>query len=249
MKKLALAMAAVVAVAFFVAPVMADHETVVIGDKPKGKLLGKFNMIGHPKNVDVLPQSADDSNGRAVMIPLKNATGPDAIVCEGEEILYADDTVPTFTDQEPTGAKIHFVAGDSFDIIDRDATDPDGATIQVPTTIQGGEPVLAVSIWIAIHGKPNTCLDIDAYAFDGSYYFFAGSVDLNRKTGKASFIRANFLFDVYYCEVDAGSCVDGTTEELSVFNSVFQDYFWNILNNGARQVEVRLYPITAEPGV
>lgn len=211
--------------------------------KPTGKLLGGFNLIGHPKNVDVLPN--DESNGRAVMIPLKNARGPDSITCEAEETVLVDDTEPTYDDQEPTGAKIHFVAGDSFEIIDRDATDRDGAEIQVPTVMQDGEPVLSVGIWLRVLGKPNTCMDIDAYAYDydQSLYFFAGSVDLNRKTGKATWVRVDDLFDVYFCEVDTttGMCIDGTTEELSVFNNVFEDYFWNILNDGTRIVQARLY--------
>lgn len=38
------------------------------------------------------------------------------------------------------------------------------------------------------------------------------------------------------------ACIDGTDEELSVFNNVFEDYFWNILNDGTRLVQVRLYP-------
>ena len=210
---------------------------------PTGKLLGSFNMIGHPKNVDVLPN--DNSNGRAIMVPLKNARGADSIVCEADETVLVDDTEPTYTDQAPSGAKIHFVAGDSFDIIDRDATDRDGAEIQVPAATQNGEPVLSVGIWLRVLGKPNTCMDIDAYAYDldQSLYFFAGSVDLNRKTGKATWVKVNDLFDVYFCEVDPNTdlCIDGTTEELSVFNNVFEDYFWNILNDGARIVQARLY--------
>jgi hypothetical protein len=217
---------------------------------PQGKLLGKFNFIGHPKNVNVL--KSDTSNGRAIMIPLKNATGANAIVCEADETILTDDTAPNFTTVEPAGAKVSFVPGDSFAILDRDATDANGALIQVPTQTGDGEQVLAVSIWLRILGKPNTCLDIDAYAYDadnqgGSLWFWAGSVDLNRKTGKATAIRVNELFDVNFCQVDPvlNVCVDGTTQELSVFNDVFEGYAWYLLNNGARNVEARLYPLNA----
>jgi hypothetical protein len=55
-------------------------------------------------------------------------------------------------------------------------------------------------------------------------------------------LKVNDLFDVYFCEVDEfGNCIDGTTAELSVFNNVFEDYFWNILNDGTRIVQARLY--------
>ena len=69
-------------------------------------------------------------------------------------------------------------------------------------------------------------------------------MDLNRKTGKATWVKVNYLFDVFWCDVDpiTNLCVAGTTEELSVFNDVFENYFWSILNNGTRLVQVRLYP-------
>lgn len=214
-----------------------------VADPPPGKLVGSFNISGHPKGVNVLKN--DGANGRSIKVPLQNATGPNAITCEAEEVILTDDIAPTYQTQEPTGAKIYFVAGNSFDIIDRDATDRDGATIQVPTEDQDGEPVLSVDIYLRILGKPSTCMDIDAYAFDGDQglYFWAGSVDLNRQTGKASWVRVNDLFDVFFCQVDAvtGLCIPGTTEELSVFNDVFESYFWNILNNGTRLVQARLY--------
>ena len=52
---------------------MISSSAVAGPGHPTGKLLGSFNMIGHPKNVDVLPN--DNSNGRAIMVPLKNARG------------------------------------------------------------------------------------------------------------------------------------------------------------------------------
>ena len=69
-------------------------------------------------------------------------------------------------------------------------------------------------------------------------------MDVNRKAGQSTFVKVNYLFDVNFCQVDTttGECVAGTSQELSVFNNVFESYFWNILNNGTRLVQVRLYP-------
>lgn len=206
----------------------------------------QFNLVGHPQGYK---GGGEYSNGRAILIPLKNATGPAAIVCEGEEVLVADDTVPTFTDQEPVGAKLYFEAGDTFAILDRDATDKDGARIMIPTELEDpdnpeSQRVISVDVWIRVLGKPFTCIDIDAYAFDSSQslYFWAGSVDLNRQPGRASWTKINELFDVWYCDVVENACVTDTAVELSVFNNVFEDYFWNIQNDGTRLVQVRLYP-------
>src|SRR3972149_7931303 len=70
---------------------------------PSGKHW-QFNIIGHPKNVDAI--SGDDSNGRAIMIPLKNVSGPNQIVCEADQAIVTDDIAPTWVTSEPTGAKI-----------------------------------------------------------------------------------------------------------------------------------------------
>jgi hypothetical protein len=54
------------------------------------------------------------------------------------------------------------------------------------------------------------------------------------------------LFTVSFCQVDTTTtppqCLAGTTQDLSVFNNVFDSYFWDILNDGTRIVQVRLYP-------
>ncbi len=46
------------------------------------------------------------------------------------------------------------------------------------------------------------------------------------------------------CETgETCACVTDPVE-LSVFNDVFDNYFWNIINDGTRNVQVRLYPIS-----
>lgn len=214
----------------------------------------QFNIIGHPKNTDAI--GGDDSNGRAIMIPLKNASRNTEITCEADQATFTDDMYPVFTNQEPAGARIYFEAGDHFEILDRDATDSNGATIMVPTVAgpdpldpYGTQPVISVDVFIRVLGKPNTCMDINGYAEDADQglWFWSGRVDLNRKHGKSSFIDISEIFDVYWCQtfVDISGnivCDPTTVEELSVFNNVFESYFWSILNDGTRIAQVRLYP-------
>jgi len=241
----------------------------VIADKPTdddGNYLGngtpsgkhfQFNIIGHPKNADAI--SGDDSNGRAIMIPLKNTPGQGEIVCEADQIALVDDLSPTFQNSAPTGAKIHFLPGDHYEIVDRDATDSNGATIMVKTFTEedpnswgdgDGNPdkIIAFDIYMRVLGKPMTCMDIDGYAFDADQglWFWSGRVDLNRKAGKSTFLRVNELFWVNFCweSTTSGQC-DGGSAEISVFDNVFEGYFWNILNKGTRLVQVRLYPVAS----
>ena len=204
----------------------------------------QFNIIGHPKGI-----SGDDGNGRAIMVPLKNAGsgGVAGLTCADSEIQWEDDITSTATTAVPAGARIHFQSGDTFAILDRDATDGD-ALIQIPFYDAAADEN-QFDIYLRVLGKPNTCMNINAFAYDadsgtGGIYFWAGSVTVNRKTGKSTWVKVNYLFDVLFCDIDPATnqCIAGTTEEYSVFNDVFEDYFWNIVNNGTRNVQVRIYP-------
>ena len=221
-----------------------EEDPRALGSPGHGGASGQhwgFNIIGHPNN----NFSGDNSNGHAIMVPLKTVPGPDEVICNapGDQTIFTDDQVPTFQTSEPTGAKIYFIAGDHFEIMDRDALDSNGAKIMVPTTTMDPSfgPEITFDIYIRVLGQPNTCMTIDAFAFDQQQnaYFWAGSVALRRQWGQSKFVKVNGLFDVNFCDIaDCGN----TSQHLSVFNDVFDSYFWNILNNGVRNVQVRLYP-------
>jgi hypothetical protein len=233
----------------------------------------QFNIIGHPnKRGNNGCISGDNGNGGAIMIPLKNVGGPNELVCNegpnpGEQTVFVDDEYPTWVTQEPAGAKIYFECGDSFDIIDRDGCDNNGATIQVkcdtepdPLDPTNTQDVIAYDVYIRALGKPNTCMNIEGFAYDDGQglWFWSGTVYINRDSKKSTFVKATELFDVWWCNVEevAGDlignddsvcetgeecvCAD-TPVELSVFNDVFDNYFWNIINDGTRIVQVRLY--------
>src|SRR5262249_29600264 len=150
-----------------------------------------FEIIGHPNN----NFSGDNSNGHAIMVPLRTVPGPDQVICDapGNQTVFTDDIAPTFQTSEPTGAKIFFVAGDTFAILDRDALDSNGATIMVPTQTLDPSfgPEITFDIYIRVLGRPNTCMTIDAFAFDAQQnaFFWAGSVALRRKAGQSTFVK------------------------------------------------------------
>ena len=201
----------------------------------------QFNIIGHPNN----NFSGDDSKGHTIMVPLKNVNGPDELICPEDGWMLVDDIEATYTTVEPDRSKIYFVVDPNitnFEISDRDALDG-RAEVRVPESMLDYDGQILFDIYVRALGKPNTCMNINAYAIDTqdltSYYFYAGSVYLSAKTGKRPYVNVKDLFDVYWCDV---SDCSGTTTELSVFNDIFEGYFWQILNNGARNVQVRIYP-------
>ena len=107
-----------------------------VDDEKIVKLSGphwQFNIIGHPKNVDVL--GYDHGNGRAIMVPLKTVKDHEkneVLACLDTYENYVKDEGPIY-DMEPMGAKIYFESGHTFAVLDRDATDKDGARIMIPT--------------------------------------------------------------------------------------------------------------------
>lgn len=212
------------------------------------KLYGKhwqFNLIGTKQSI-----SGDYGNGRAIMIPLKTVRSNGPLEC-ADGVVVTDDEDPTYQNAAPSnGVKLIFTAGDDnqdFEIVDRDATDGE-AEIVIPTYDVSGEPYLAVDVFVRVLGKPLQCMHINGYAEDQTQglWFWSGSVTLKRKPGKSLFYKVNDLFLVWWCDVDPITelCIQDTEAEISVFDSLFAEYFWNIENDGTRIVQVRLYPRT-----
>jgi hypothetical protein len=229
-----------------------------------GALSGKhwqFNLIGHPKGI-----SGDDSNGRAIMVPLgerkvnKNSSF-DCTLDGNDQFYYEEDVagqnVAGIDSYILKGVKLVFEPTDSldFEILDRDATDGE-ARIRVPRTT-GQDVVDGVDVFIRILGKPYACMQIDGVAYDADQattgvWYYSGHVTLNRKPGKSTFENINELFDVNYCDewtqnTDLSWSCTGNWSEISVFDGVFDQYFWDIQNYGTRIVQVRLYPRAYQP--
>jgi hypothetical protein len=160
-------------------------------------------------------------------------------------------------------------------IVDRDATDGE-ARILIPSTVGdnpmydaaaceacGGlngqearfcedkycsqtQDVIAVNVYVRVRGKPNTCMNINAFAYDAyqQLYFWSGRIELARKRGKGTWVTVDDIFNVHWCDTFNTTCGENDISQLSVFHDVFENYFWDILNDGTRLVQVRLYPVT-----
>jgi hypothetical protein len=218
------------------------------GDKLSGPHF-QFNLIGHPKG----GIGGDTSGGRSIMVPLKTANGSASMTCDVDGVVIEDDIAPKYTTQVMGGVKLYFEVSNQvgqFTIVDRDATDG-VAKILVPASMLNNDDTIKFDIYIRALGKPNTCMNINAYAFDDAQvlYFYAGSAYISRRTGKSVFVKANDLFDVWWCQVNKVNpadpttwvCAAGTEVNLSVFDDKFESYFWQILNDGSRNVQVRIY--------
>ena len=205
-----------------------------------------INIIGHPKGKSI---GGDYSSGHSIMIPLRNTRETAPLICtdlqdvNGVHVTPIKPPEPYDGNYEPAGAKIYFVLGDHFEILDRDATDPDGAKIMVPVgTTETGGTVVKFDVYIRVLGKPNQCMKIDTYFFDSynQLWLQTGTVSVYRQKGKSTFVTANELFTI--CEYDplTGKC----SNVLTAFDNAFLNYYWlwDVVNNGTRLLQMRLYP-------
>ena len=165
-----------------------------------------------------------------------NPTAPDnieAMVPEGKTRIYFEAN---------TDGK--------FEILDRIA-DRDGALISVPVTNDDNRWI-TLDLWIRVVGKPNTCAEIDGYAFEqggnpngGDLWWYSGSILLDREARKSQFIQATDIFTTSYCTVvddGVGNLIcDDDPQDVSVFNLTFDNYFWQFFNDGTRNIQARFY--------
>ena len=228
---------------------------------PKGKF-EKFLLVapGNPNNVQDEATNFlknDGSNGRAIFIPVRTANAPKQESCDAADgtgsFFLPDAPNDNLLDVEPTaGVRINFVKDPSLSsllIADRDATDG-SAEIRVPADWANAT---SIDLWMRVLGKPGGCIGADAFVFDGSYYFYAGTAVFKRKAGQSTFVDAGELTNVYYCpggstyQPTGGHAYDcvlpddgGTTAAIqyNVFNALFTEYFWNVSNAGVRVTQV-----------
>ena len=260
MRRLLCALAAVCVAA----PAFAQSGGTKGNGAPKGKF-DRFLLVapGNPNSMQTELTNFltnDASNGRAIFIPVRTAHGPKDAYCAAADgtgsFILGDTANANLGDVEPIdGVKINFVKDaslSSLDIADRDATDG-YAEIRVPADWANAT---SVDLYMRVLGKPGGCIGADAFVFDGSTYYYAGTAVFKRKTGQSTFVDAGELTDVWYCPdgstvTPTGNhnydCVDGsgaivTAVELNVFANVFSEYFWDVNNNGVRVTQVLMRP-------
>src|SRR5215813_4987088 len=149
-------------------------------------------------------------------------------------------------------AKIYYVAGSQFQVLDRNGTDGDGATIEVPSD-PGGTSV-CYNVFATALGKPNgtalvnaDCI-IDGLLGSCQDALQLSSFSVTRGTGKPKREPISDIFRATGC-IDlnsSGTCDKGDTQfkNLWIFNvPQLVSYFWDYTNTDLRLMQVRFYPV------
>jgi len=205
----------VVLVLLIVAATLVTIAPMATAAKPPGKLAWKFNIIGVPR--DTAAPGAAEGNGGRIFIPLKTDYYTDPCDTIGGQNNPGATSVPV---QVPTkGVKISVSQG-PFDIVDGDAVADKQAAFTMPAPQH-------YDVYIAAKGKPGGCLDLEAYTYLDTTLIFIGSIDIDRATGKPKWQLVSFL-------------LYGKGGEIW-FADPYSGYFWQLYNNGLRNMEVRFY--------
>src|SRR5262245_25563601 len=148
--------------------------------------------------------------------------------------------------------KIYYIAGDTFQVLDRNGTDADGATVMVPSD-PGGTSV-CYDVYATALGKPGgtALVQADCIIEDllGSCQdaLLLDSFSVTRDKGQPKRENISDIFRASGC-IDlngSGTCDKGDTvfTNVWIFNVVgLESYFWDYTNTRLKLMQVRFYAV------
>ena len=154
-------------------------------------------------------------------------------------------------------SKINLIEGDDFKVLDANGTDG-SASFQLPNPDPDGDKMTSYSIWIRALGKPGgkatitTCADADLT--DDGYYEVCSAdyLEVERKNGKPRFENVTRTLLTIYVEEDItftnddGEDVTIPAGRYTIFDPIFEDYFWDYDNNGLKLLQMRFYEVPTD---
>ena len=202
-----------------------------------------LNIIGVPHDKTA---AMNDNNGHRIFVQLfggQSATdisGKDfATLSKVNKIMLVPDTAIPGT----------------FNVLDANATDSNGALFQLPLDVSAKWTVYARAL-----GKPGGTADMTTCATQNVVDPLTGAItqevicsistlSLVRKTGAINTKFQNVTGELLFVTLNvvAGStlatCLTSTgTVQVPLFSPCLQNYFWNYDNNGLKLLQLRFYP-------
>jgi hypothetical protein len=205
-----------------------------------------LNIIGVPKDKTALMTSSTDQGiGSRIFVELNG--GETATSLNGQNFNQLNKV-----------NKIFLQPGDSFAVLDANATDQNGALFQLPADIAScptgatapSQCTFTYDVYGRELGKPNGTATMTTCAVDPTTNDIVCSTDnkvFMSMKGKSSFQNVtNDLLTISATITDASlaTCLGttaGSTVTVSLFNSCLQTYFWNYDNNGLKLLQLRFY--------
>jgi hypothetical protein len=203
-----------------------------------------LNILG---KTQCSPDDLEGSNRHTIQVLLNG--GQSAKDIDGTLALNVDKRNKIYLQQAP--------AGESFQVIDGNACDQDGALFQLPNPYPDGDlsnPVY--QIYARALGKPGGQATITTCATGEGADLILGTADdeivcstgenvtLLRTKGKQTFTNVTkALTTITYTDCDlVGDVVVCDEVTVGIFDPALYDYFWNYDNKGLRLAQLRFYP-------
>ena len=203
-----------------------------------------LNIIGVPKDKTATMTTGD---GHRIFVQLWG--GEDAVSLNGKLSNQLLKVNKIFLQPAP--------AGESFQVLDANATDANGALFQLPADVSA-----TWTVWGRALGTPGgkanmtTCattagLDGILGTADDEVICSMGTLSLDRTKGKQTFtnVSGDLLFMTITVDpttnASLATCLGVTTTStvtVSLFNGCLQNYFWNYDNQGLKLLQLRFYP-------
>src|SRR2546426_5577588 len=201
-----------------------------------------LNIIGVPKD-----KTADMNNndGHRIFVQLINTTGSTAGDIIGHN--FADiSKVNTILLAPPLPG-----SGGSFQVLDANATDTNGAIFQLPFDVSTSS-----TVWARALGKPGGTADMTTCATVTvvdplnplqtiQEVVCSTTLTLTRsKNAKFQDVTKELL------TINTGTALVGacTSTTVTLFDQCLQNYFWNYDNHGLKLLQLRFYPVSGGGG-
>lgn len=136
-------------------------------------------------------------------------------------------------------SKIWLVQGDTFQVLDKNGTDSDGATFQLPAPDPDGNGTTDYSVFARALGKPTGSATVTTCGTDpqGQLECSIISLTLNAATRPAKFTNVSKYLLYIYGDVDEDTDID----RVPLFADNWKDFFWEWTNDGLHLAQLRFY--------
>lgn len=135
-------------------------------------------------------------------------------------------------------SKIYLSEGETFQVLDANGTDNDGAGFQLPNPDPDNDGITEYSVWARPLGQPGGNATLTTCAtIDGEEVCSTLSSVFVREKGGAKFVNVSKSLLYIYADLDE----DGTDERYPLFDEALEGYYWNYDNNGLKLLQLRFY--------
>lgn len=140
-------------------------------------------------------------------------------------------------------SKIYLSQGTTFNVLDANGTDGDGAKFQLPNPDPDNDGITTYSVFARALGKPGGSAVVTTCAIDPvtqEEVCSTLSYVAVRDSGGSKFTNVSKQLLYVYADLDG----DGTQERYPLFDDRLEGYFWEYDNSGLKLLQLRFYEVT-----